>query len=377
MKQKAATYLSTIKDEIININNYLYNNPEESYHEYKSSRYLVNLLKDNDFEVKENFCNINTAFKAQNGSSYPKISLLCEYDCFPNKGQILGFNYLTSVSIASALALSQVIHNIGGTIVVIGCPGELNGGSKVTMSKMGVFDDMDAVLMVQPHTHTATNGSSPAVLPIKIIFSTSDTSKYTPLDVCIYTLDSINMLLSDYCKDCSIDRLKIEGGLNPSIAPNTIDLKFCIKAKSLDSAYSIKKQIEEVCIFIKKLFHINYELSLDGVPYDTLLPNKTLNRIIAHNLKESGLIHLDNIKNYDFGLSLGNVSHIVPCIRPFISLSESVQFGTETFAHTTISDNMIDLILKSSKAIVNTAIDLIEKEELIQESKIELNKNNS
>ncbi|GAA0179719.1 M20 family peptidase [Clostridium sediminicola] len=377
MKQKAATYLSTVKDKIISLNNYLYHNPEESYHEYKSSKYLVNILKDSDFEVEENFCNINTSFKAQTGSSYPKICLLCEYDCLPSKGQILGFNYLTSVSIASALALSHVINSIGGTIIVIGCPGELKAGSKVMMSKMGVFDDIDSVLMLQPHTHTAMNGSSPAVLPIKITFSTSTTSKYTPLDVCIFTLDSINMLLNDYCKDCSIDKLKIDGDLNPSVGPNTIELKLSIKAESLNSAYSIKKQIEEVCIFIKKLFCINYEISLDGVPYDTLLPNKTLNRIVAHNLKESGLIHLDNTKNYDFGLSLGDVSHIVPCIRPFISLSENIKFGTESFAHTTISENIIELIMKSSKALVNTAIDLIEKEELIQESKIELNKNNS
>lgn len=377
MKQKAATYLSTIKEELINLNSFLYNNPEESYHEYESCKYLVKLLNNNGFDVEENFCNIKTAFKAKIGSSYPKISLLCEYDCFPNKGQILGSNYVTTVSIASALALSKIIDKIGGTIIVIGCPGELNGGSKVTMSKMGVFEDIDAVLMLQPQNHTAINGGSPAVLPLKIIFSTGDNSKYSPLDACVYAIDSINLLLSGYCKNCSIDMIKIEGSLNPSIRSNSLQCKFCIKADSLQSAYTIQKQIEDICVFTNKLLNIDYQLSLDGIPCDSLLPNKTLNRIIAHNLKESGIIHLDSIENYNYGLSLGSVSHIVPCIRPFISLSDTVQFGTETFANITISDDTIELIIKSSQAIINTAIDLIEKEDLVQESKIELNKNNS
>ncbi|SHI02288.1 hypothetical protein [Clostridium grantii] len=373
MKQKTASYLSTIKPDIININTFLHNTLEESYHEYKSSQYLIELLKTNSFHVIENFCGMETAFKAELGTSYPKIAFLCEYDSFPLKGQILGTSFTSTVSIASVLALSKIIDTIGGSLTVIGCPGELKGGSKVSMAKMGVFDDIDAVLMVQPHNHTSINGSSPAVLPIKIFLSCEDSNHYTPLEGCIYIIDSINILLKSYCKDCSIDNIKIDGSLNPSILKNTLEVKFSIKSVNLDIAYNIKDKIEEICSFSKSLLNIDYKIHLNNVPYDTLFYNNTLNRLLAHNLKECGIIHLEDIKDYNFGLSLGNVSHIVPCIRPFISLSNDKIFGTSDFIEASSSSSCIDLIMNCAQALSNTAIDLIEKESLIQEAKIELN----
>jgi metal-dependent amidase/aminoacylase/carboxypeptidase family protein len=373
MKQKAASYLSTIKPDIININDFLHNTLEESYHEYASSQYLSKVLKNNFFQVIENFCDIKTAFKAEIGCSYPKIALLCEYDSFPLKGQILGTNFTSSVSVATALALSKVIDTLGGTVVVIGCPGELKGGSKVSMSKIGVFDDIDTILMVQPHNHTSINGSSPAILPISICLSSDDNNLYTLLDSCIYIIDSINILLKSYCKNCSIDNISIDGPLNPSIPKNTLEFKFSIKSSSLDIAYNIKDKIEEICSFSKNLLNIDYKLHLNNIPYDTLIPNNTLNRLLAHNLKECGIIHLEEIKNYTFGLSLGNVSHIVPCVRPFISISNNKIFGTKDFSDASASDECIDLIINCAQALTNTAIDLIEKESLIREAKIELN----
>jgi metal-dependent amidase/aminoacylase/carboxypeptidase family protein len=373
MKQKAASYLSTIKPDIININDFLHSTLEESYHEYKSSQYLSKLFKNNSFQLTENFCDIPTAFKAELGSSYPRIALLCEYDSFPLKGQILGANFTSTVSVATALALSKVIDTIGGTVVVIGCPGELKGGSKVSMSKVGVFDDIDAVLMVQPHNHTSINGSSPAVIPIKISLFTDDNSNYTPLDSCIYIINSINILLKSYCKDCSIDNISIDGPLNPSILTNTLEFKFSIKSVNLEIAYAIKDKIEEICSFSKNLLGIDYKVYLNNIPYDTLISNNTLNRLLAHNLKECGIIHLEESKNYTFGLSLGNVSHIVPCVRPFISISNNKIFGTLDFSKASTSDECIELIMNSSQALTNTAIDLIEKESLIHEAKIELN----
>ena len=57
---------------------------------------------------------------------------------------------MLGIGIAVGEALKSVVDEIGGTVRVVGTPGEENFGGKVKMSEVGVFDDVDA----------AFNGSS-------------------------------------------------------------------------------------------------------------------------------------------------------------------------------------------------------------------------
>jgi Metal-dependent amidase/aminoacylase/carboxypeptidase len=95
MKQEIITYLSTIKQQLFDLSKYIYDNPEHSFNEYKSSKYIINILRQNNFNITENFLNIPTAFFAQYGSGHPKICYICEYDAVENKGHINGHNLIS------------------------------------------------------------------------------------------------------------------------------------------------------------------------------------------------------------------------------------------------------------------------------------------
>ena len=45
MKQKIISFLSTCNSDINELCNYLYENPEISYNEFKCSKYICNLLE--------------------------------------------------------------------------------------------------------------------------------------------------------------------------------------------------------------------------------------------------------------------------------------------------------------------------------------------
>lgn len=160
MKQKIISYLSTIKNEILGISKYIYENPEESFKEYKAYNYLIGIFENHNFNVTDSFINIPTAFWAHIGNGHPKICFTCEYDAIHDSGHIYGFNAASAMSAGAALGLAEVISQIGGSIIVIGCPGEITGSSKITMASQGVFEDIDAVLTVQPHTITAVSNTA-------------------------------------------------------------------------------------------------------------------------------------------------------------------------------------------------------------------------
>lgn len=379
MKQTIVTYLSSIKDTIFNISKFLYDNPEESFSEYKAHDYIVKILKDNDFKVKEHYLDIPTAFYAEYGSGHPKICYICEYDALESFGHVAGHNLISSTSIGAALSLSKVISKVGGSIIVLGCPGEFLGSSKITMVKQGTFEDIDTVLMAHPDVITAESGSSKAVVPIKINYRSTDGFLYrkpkslSALDACLFTFNTLSLISKGFETDSSIDGVVLKGGDSPYLLPSSTESKFYIRSENVKAACNIEKKVRELVKTTSLLMDVEGDCCLYEPPYDELISNKNLSRIFSHNLKESGIINIDSPKNSNSGLSLGSVSQVVPCIHPYISIIEdtSIKYGSSEFAKATISSFAQDKIIKTAQALAITGLDLIENESLLGQVKSE------
>ena len=273
MKGKLISFLDSIQFEIFEISNYLYKNSENSFHEYKCCDFLTKKLKSYNFNVIKNYLDIPTAFFAQYGEGHPKICFLCEYDGIKDLGQIYGHNLVCSMSIGAAIGLSNVLPKPYSSVIVVGCPGEISGGSKVTMARQGTFEDIDAVLIAKPHVITATSGTS-----------------------------------------------------------------------------------------------------LNKFPYENLISNETLSRLFSHNLKEMGIIDVNGTIDITTPLSLGNVSHLVPSLEAFISITEDKQlaYGSETFRDSTLLPFATKRTINGCKALALTGLDLIEKQSLLTEARSQL-----
>jgi len=379
MKQEMISFLSTIEDEIRNVSKYIYENSEESFHENKSYTYLLKLLNKYSFKIQEKYLDIDTAFKAEFGSGHPKICFLCQYDGSKNNGQIYGYNLQSAMSVGAAISLSKVIPKIGGSIVVIGCPGEISGGSKLTMVHQGAFEDLDIVLMTQPYTKTFVIGNSKAVLPIEIKYKNltktfqEDSNIYSPMDTCIFTFDAINLILKGFENTSSIKSIDLHSSCkNKSTTETTA--RFLLTTSKIKIAEDIQNKISDFMNFTEKLLNIESELHIYDLPCKEIILNNTLNRLFSHNLKEMGITDIIETQSIDSCLSLGNVSHIVPSIDYCIDIIENknVKYGTKDFAIATQSDFANKMLIKTVNALSTTALDLIERESLISEAKMEL-----
>ncbi|HAT4302895.1 TPA: M20 family metallopeptidase [Clostridium perfringens] len=378
MRQEVISYLSTEKEALFNLCKFLHDNPEDSYKEYDACKYICNFLRDRDFDVREKFLDLDTAFYAKKGNGYPKICFLCEYDAIKSKGgHITGHNLLTTISITSALGLSKVIEKSGGTVILIGCPGEYLGGTKSTYVRQGIFDDIDVVLTTHPDIITSESGTSKAIIPLKVTFkghdglSFLDFDSFTSLDGTMLTFNVINALSKGFCKKANIHTILSQGGVTPLLRPVESEGKLYIRAESTKTAKCIENKIRNLVACISDTMNLESCVELYEPPNEELLSNQVLNRLYSHNLKENGIINIGKPRDIDAGLSLGTVSHKVPCIHPYINIVDNVNidYGTKEFADATISSFAQEQALSASYALISTALDLIESDFLLSEVK--------
>ena len=382
MKQEMISYLSTCSDEIYKLCKYLYDNPENSYSETKACEYIANLLSKYGFNIKNNFLDLPTSFYATKGSGHPKVCFLCEYDAVLDSGHLTGHNLLTSTSISAALALGKIIDKIGGSLVVIGCPGEYLGGTKSIMVRQGVFDDIDVVLMAHPDITTSESGSSSAIIPLSIKYignsglSFLNKGEYTSLDCILLTFNILNALLKGFPEDVEVNSILSKGGRSPLLLPVESEAKFYIRSSEIDIARIAESKLREIAIYVSKLTHVQYSISLYEPENEELITNRVLNRLFSHNLKENGIIHINPPRDIYAGLSLGVVSKTVPCIHPYFSITSdaNVKYASKEFSDATISKYAIEQCTKTALSLAFTGYDIITKQNLLAEIKNEFYK---
>lgn len=379
MKQEMISYLHTIKDELVELTKYLYENPEESFQEHKAYSYIINMLKKHDFKVTEHYLDIDTSFYAEYGSGHPKICYLCEYDAQGKEGHTTGHNLISTMSLGAAFSLSKVIKKLGsGTVIILGCPGEFKSGAKITMSKQGTFNDIDVCLMAHPDVDTALSGTSRAIVPLKITYnvipnSVSKVGNYSAQDASLYTFNALNLLIDGFPKGCAIDGIFVQSSTSPYTAPMHSESNFYIRAPKMETACEIEKKVRELVRSASNIMEVQGEVCMHELPYDELVTNNSLSRLFSHNLKECGIININDSKDTLAGLSLGTVSRVVPCIHPFISIikNNNIPYLSPEFAKATISEYGINNCLIAAEALAITGLDLVENENLLSEVKTE------
>lgn len=382
MKQEMISFIEKNKEDLKGLNKFLYDNPEKSYNEFNSYDYICKLLKKYDFNVEENFLELKTSFKATKGTGNPSICFLCEYDAIPNEGHITGHNLLTTTSVAAALSLGSIIDKLGGSVVIIGCPGEYLGGTKSVMVKQGIFEDIDVVLVAHPDVVTSESGSSSAIIPLSIKYighsglSFLNKGTYTSLDGILLCFNILNSILKGFPDDVEVNSILSNGGFTPLLLPIESEAKFYIRAKEMDIARIVENKLREIAIYVSKIIRVQNSISLYEPENEELITNRTLNRLFSHNLKETGIININGPRDIYSGLSLGVVSKNVPCIQPFFSIIEdsSIRYGTKNFAKATVTDYAFKESMKAALALAFTGHDIISKDNLLSEVKNEFYK---
>jgi amidohydrolase len=151
LRQRIIDAIEAHRDEIIEMSETIRVNPEIGYQEFKSSELLARKIDEQPgFEVEKPLGGLETAFRAtrHGRGDGPTVAVLAEYDALPGLGHGCGHNLIAGSGLAAAIGLNAVMDELNGTFEVLGTPAEEGGAGKVRLADAGVFDDVDAALMI-------------------------------------------------------------------------------------------------------------------------------------------------------------------------------------------------------------------------------------
>ncbi|MEE8242985.1 MAG: M20/M25/M40 family metallo-hydrolase, partial [candidate division NC10 bacterium] len=155
LKQALIEEVDRLSPELLQISRFLHANPELAFEEYQAAEFLTRTLEEHGFSLERGVAGLPTAFTATYASGEgPTIAFLAEYDALPGMGHACGHNLIGSGSVGAALALKSRLDQVPGRVLLVGCPAEEKGGGKIPLVEAGLFQWVDAAMLVHPSNRT-------------------------------------------------------------------------------------------------------------------------------------------------------------------------------------------------------------------------------
>src|SRR5438132_11500446 len=162
LKKEAVADVENMKDFSAQMVDQVFSYGELGFQEFETSRYLVDVLKKNGFQVREGISGIPTAWVATWGHGKPVISLGSDIDGIPKASQKPGVAWHTplvegapghgeghnsgqAVNITAAIAVKKIMEreHLPGTLVLWPGVAEELLGTKAYYVREGLFKDTD------------------------------------------------------------------------------------------------------------------------------------------------------------------------------------------------------------------------------------------
>ncbi len=355
-----------VSGEIRDLAMYIYSNPEVGYEEVKSSARVAQVMAEHGFSVERGVAGLPTAVRAEwRGAEEPAIGFLAEYDCLPGLGHACGHNLIAAMSVGAALACKAA--GLPARIVLFGTPAEEAGGGKVSMTAAGLFDGLDAAMMVHPSNYSTCGRTSLAMRPFKLKFhgkpahaSGRAEDGINALEAAVQTYVAINGLRQHLPTDVRIHGIFSHGGSAPNIVPEYAELYYYVRAATM----TVMEEAYRRAVDCARGAALATGTSVDVeqmLTYRERVESPELGAAYISNLHELGVSTIDPRSIKGVGSSdAGNVSHVAPMIHAYLQLaSGDVKGHTRAFAEAAGTPHALDVALLGVKALALTAVDLV------------------
>ncbi|TWH78144.1 M20 family metallopeptidase [Sedimentibacter saalensis] len=385
MKEKLFDSINAQKGKLIEIADYIFDNPELSFNEVKASKVLEDYLEEEGFMVERGLGSLNTAFKAvyENGQGGPNIGLLCEYDALP-MGHGCGHHMQGPAILGAAVAVKDLCSNKPFKLTVYGTPAEEGGGGKIIMLKEGFIKELDVALMMHGGPLTQVDVKSLAAESIRVIFhGTSSHAALRPeqgrsaLDALLLTFQAVEFLREHVSEDTRMHYTVLDAGGAANVVPKTAVGSFSLRSYSSKYLDEVKERFSKIVQGAALMTETTYDL-VSEKRLESKVPSYILNDVI---MKNAELINAPSIKparEKTGSTDFGNVTYLLPgAVIRIAFVDESASSHSQEFLNDGKTSRGHDAIISASKILAATVFDLIETENLIDEIKEEFNKTKS
>jgi len=220
MKASVLREIDAMRDRLIEISDFIWENPEIGFKEHKAVELLTSELEKNGFEVERGVVGLDTAFKAtfKGKVGGPTLGLIAQYDARlwgTAPGHNCSHNLMSASMIGAAVALSKIMPKLPGKIQVLGTPAEEGGGGKPIMLERGAFEGIDAAMMWHGWWATVVEWYCRASVGVDISYRGDPTKDQNALSAVIQTFNAINVLRESLRGDISLTGIITDTGTSP------------------------------------------------------------------------------------------------------------------------------------------------------------------
>lgn len=325
-------------------------------------------------------------------------------DALPTIGHACGHNLIASASVAAALATAHImlLSSLPGKVIIFGTPAEEGGGGKIKLIQRGVYKDHKVDINLISH---------PGSIPDSALVHTTAYSRFrveyfgreahaaaepwkgiNALDGLITAYNAISVLRQQTMPGDVIQGQITHGGARPNIIHAYASGIFVVRATTGERLGELKEKVDDCFRAGAMASGSRLEITQLG-RYMDLVPNRALggrytehfNWLVDHRAgwgdrdwtpsKIPEDQDVDEIRGMSGASSdEGDVSYVLPSLMPGFEIptgGEDVGPHNPGFAKAAGTKQAFECALRVAKALAGTAVDVLERRELLYEVKRE------
>ncbi len=383
-KETIINSVDSIKEDLIDLSRKIHENPELCFKEFKAASWLKELATAHNFSVESPCGGLATAFKARYKADKegPTVAFLAEYDALRGKGHACGHNIIAACAAGAAVALSKVIDQIGGEVVLMGTPAEEGGGGKIILIEEGEFNDIDFDLMIHPGNQNLIGRGGLAAMLLDIEFrgkaahSSDPSSGINALAGLLEVFKGIDSIRNTLEDETRINGIVTDGGEASNIIPDYAAGEFTLRAKTREYLQVVVSKMLRLTEAAEMITGAKSKIEKSLV-YAERYPNMAMAEKFKDNMNYFNEEFNYPTPDLKLGSSdIGNVSMEIPTIHSYLKLVDmDINVHTREFAVAAVSPRSEEVIIKTSKGLALTGYDILADQAFRQKIKEEFASN--
>lgn len=317
--------LEAARPDLVELSHRIHANPEVGYEEHQASAWLAEALEAGGFEVQRGVAGLPTAVMGSRGPGPLHVVLCAEYDALPGVGHACGHNVICTAALGAALALAPVVERLGLRVSVMGTPAEEGGGGKIAFVEAGLFSDVHAALMVHPWPDDVAEPNLIAVQQLTVSYTGREAHAsgfpwkgVNAADAMVVAQTAIGLLRQQLQPGDRVHGIVTRGGEAANIIPAHVTAEYMVRATT-------RVRLDEVLQLVRNCFEAGalasgaqLEVTLDAA-YSDMRHDHELASLYRRHAASLGRTFSDE-PAMPVSTDMGNVSHVVPSIHPFIGI---------------------------------------------------------